>query len=85
MTTKHAMVLVVIVALGGALVATQVENCGLMDGGRHAAMSCPAAILPAPLILTLVALSLATIWPILFTPQFVLISRDHPPRHTGAR
>ena len=77
--------MLVLLALAGAAVAVQVQGCELMDGGRHAPMACPAAILPAPLVLGLVAIALVTITDLPFRGQIILIPADHPPRLSRAR
>ncbi len=74
-----------LLALAGGLVAAQVGGCELMDGGRHALMACPAAILPFPLVLGLIALALVTITDPPFRAQLVLLPADHPPRSPRAR
>jgi hypothetical protein len=85
MRTKRAVILLLLVALAGALMAAQVRGCELMDGGGHALMACPAAIFPAPLVLGLVPLALVTVTCPLLRGQRVLIPADHPPRRSRAR
>jgi hypothetical protein len=82
MRTKRAVILLLLVALAGALVAAQVQGCEMMDGGRHSSMACPSAILPVPLVLGLIALALVTSTEVPFRGQLVLLPADHPPRRS---
>jgi len=86
MGTKHKLVLLVLaMALATAFVAAQAQNCELMDGARHAMTSCPAAILPLPLALGLVALSLLPVTTFTSRGQFGLVSIYRPPRRARVR
>lgn len=85
MRAKHTIILLLLVALAGALVAAQVQGCELMDGGRQVVMGCSAAILPVSLVLGLVALALVTLTNLPFRGQLVLIPAYHPPRRPIAR
>jgi len=85
MRTKRAVTLLLLVALAGALVGTQMWGCELMDGGGHVLMACPAAILPAPLVLGLITLALVASTEVPFRGQLVLLPADHPPRWSRGR
>jgi len=85
MATKRTTVLLLVLALGGAFVAAQAQNCDLMDGAWHAVMSCPAAILSAPLVLGLTLVSLLMIQGISPSRKLVPVSIDRPPRRALAR
>ena len=86
MGTKHRLVLLVLLmALAVAFVAPQGQNCELMDGSWHAVMSCPVAILPAPLVLGLALLSMMTTVSLTPPEKLVLVSIDRPPRRARAR
>ncbi len=80
MRAKHTIILFLLVALAGALVAAQVQGCDLMDGGRHALMGCSTGILPVPLVLGLIALAIVAIAGFAFREQLVLVRAYHPPR-----
>jgi hypothetical protein len=82
---RDIVVLVLLVALVTLFLSAQAQNCELMDGGRHAAMACPAAILPVPLALGLVALSLLPVITLMSRGQFVHASIYHPPRRARVR
>lgn len=84
-TKRNIVLLVLVVAIATAFVAAQAQNCELMDGARHAAMSCTAAILPLPLALGLVALSLLPVTTFTSRGQFVLVSIYRPPRRARVR
>ncbi len=85
MGTKRTIILLLVLALAGAFVAAQAQNCELMDGSWHAVMSCPVAILSAPLVLGLALISMVTT--VSFAPpqNLVLVSIDRPPRRGRAR
>lgn len=86
MGAKNKLVLLVLVAaLATAFIAAQEQNCELMDGARHAAMACPAAILPAPLMLGLVALSFLAAATLTSRGQLVLLPIYRPPRRPAVR
>ena len=85
MRTKRLILLLAVLALVGALAGTQHESCSPLDGAHHALTSCPAAILPPPLVLGLVLLSLVSAIKFDLPPQFVLVSIDRPPRRLLAR
>lgn len=85
MTAKSIITAVLLVALVGGLVVAQGEGCPLMDGARHAAMACPAGILPLVLVLGLMIVSLVVLRELSSHGQLVLVPIDRPPRPTSAR
>jgi hypothetical protein len=85
MGTKRTIILLLVLALSGAFMAAQAQNCELMDGAWHAVMSCPAAILPAPLVLGLALLSMVMAVSLTPPQRLVLVSIDRPPRRARAR
>jgi hypothetical protein len=82
---RNVILLVLVVALSTAFMAAQSQNCELMDGARHAAMSCPAAVFPVPLALGLMVLSLVPLTTFTSQGQFVLASIYRPPRRALVR
>jgi len=82
---RNIILIVLVVALVTAFVAAQAQNCELMDGARHATMSCPAGILPVPLVLGLVVLSMLSLMDLPPRAQLVLLSIYRPPRQALVR
>ncbi len=85
MRAKRTIILILLVAMAGALVTAPILGCDGMDGSHHALMGCPAGILPLPLALGLIALAFVTFSPSPFRNQLVLIRADPPPRLLVAR
>ncbi len=85
MATKRTVILLLVLALAGAFVAAQAQNCELMDGAWHAVMSCPVATLSAPLVLGLALLSMVTTVSLTLPQKLVLVPIDRPPRSSRAR
>ena len=85
MGTKRTIILLLVLALAGAFIAAQAQNCDLMDGAWHAVMACPAAILPVPLVLGLTLVSFLMIQSITPSQKLVPVSIDRPPRRALAR
>jgi hypothetical protein len=79
MRKKWIVLLLAAVALMGALAATHGDSCNPLDGTHNALTSCPAAILPPPLVLGLVLVSLVLASNFDLPQQFVLVSIDRPP------
>lgn len=86
MATKRNIILIVLAAaLATAFVVAQAQNCELMDGARHGAMSCPAGILPVPLVLGLVVLSMLSFIDLPPRAHLILLSIYRPPRQALVR
>lgn len=85
MRTHRLILFIAVAALAGGLLAGQAQNCDLFNGGPHALTSCVAGILPAPIVLGLMALSLVQLATFIARPRFVLIPIYHPPRPVRAR
>ena len=56
------------------------EHCDPFASTHHAIASCPAAVLPAVLVLGLTLLALMSTTTLVFRPEFVPLSIDQPPR-----
>ena len=85
MPKKCTLLLLLVLALGGAFVGAQFLNCELMDGAPHTITSCPTAMLPAPLVLGLVLLFLVTLGNFTLHQKLVPLSIYRPPRPHRAR
>ena len=84
-TKRNIIILILLLGLATAFVAAQAQNCELMDGARHAAMSCPAGILPVPLVLGLAVLSFLAFTVLVPRARLVHISIYRPPRRALVR
>ncbi len=82
---RNIIILALLVALAVVFVAGRAASCELMDGAAHAALSCPAGILPVPFVLGLMVLAVLPLLGLAPRTQLVRISIYRPPRQALAR